>query len=325
MKAIVVSEFGDTSVLRFQDAPTPEPGEGEVRVRIRAAGVNPVETYIRAGQYGVLPKLPFTPGNDGAGVVDKVGPGVTRLTVGQRVVVAAILAKRNTGTYAEYTVCDADAVYPLSDAASFEEGAGLGTPGLAAAYALFAKARIEPGETVLIHGATGGVGSLAVQMARQNGAVVFGTADDKEGEALLKEIGAEKTFIHGEEGYLERIAEAAPGGLDVVIEMLANVNLSKDLALLAKHGRIVVVGNRGSLDFSPRDMMMKTATVYGILLNNMFPKDFKVAMCRLKSAQDNGMHVIVGQALPLEKAPQAHTDVIEGRRVGKIVLTVGDF
>lgn len=320
MKAIVVSEFGGENVLRYQETALPEPGENEVRIAISATGVNPVDTYIRSGNYGRLPQLPYTPGTDGAGIVDKVGTGVSHLKTGQRVFVAASLAKRNTGTYADYVVCDGSAVQPLPDASTFSQGAGLGTPGLAATYALFSRANLKPGETVLIHGATGGVGTLAVQLARQTGAFVIGTSGSAEGVAVLQDIGAHLVFNHREDGYLDKIREAIPAGLNVIIEMLANVNLVKDLSLVAVHGRIAVVGNRGSLDFNPRDIMSKDAAVHGIMVNNMPHEMFRENMFRLSAALENGLRVVVNQELPLRDAPQAHKAVLEGSGPGKIVL-----
>ena len=146
MQAIVVSAFGGPDALVEQRIPVPEPHEGEVRVRLCAAGVNPVETYLRAGQYAQLPELPYVPGNDGAGIVDACGANLPSGAphVGERVFVAAARARRCTGTYAEFVVCDASAVAPLPDAVPFEQGAGLGTPGLAAADALFVRARVRP-------------------------------------------------------------------------------------------------------------------------------------------------------------------------------------
>ena len=321
MKAIVVSEFGEEHVLQYQDAPLPEPGENEVRVRMGAAGVNPVETYIRAGNYGALPKLPYTPGNDGAGVIDRAGPGVKHMFAGQRVFVAATLAKRNTGTYAEYVVCDADAVYPLADGVSFSQGAGLGTPGLAASYALFSRARLRPGESVLVHGATGGVGTVALQLARRIGARVFGTSGSKEGAELVKTLGAHRVFLHSDATYLDQIREVLPDGPDVIIEMLANVNLGKDLSILARRGRIVVVGNRGSLEFSPRDAMVKDAAIHGILINAMPHESFVENMHRLSASLESGLRVIVDRELPLRDAATAHKEVMSGNRGGKIILT----
>ena len=151
MKAVVVEHFGGPEVLQTRSVPMPVPGAGEVRVRLMATGVNPVETYIRAGAYGAVPSLPYVPGNDGAGIVDAVGAGVENVQVGERVFVAATGAKHNTGTYATFVVCDASAVGRLPHDVSFEQGAGIGTPGLAAGDALFVRARVQPGETVLVH------------------------------------------------------------------------------------------------------------------------------------------------------------------------------
>lgn len=322
MKAIIVSSFGDEEVLKYQETETPTPAAGEVRVKIKAAGVNPVETYIRSGHYTALPALPYTPGNDGSGIVDAVGDGVEHLKKGDRVFVAAALARRNTGTYADYTVCDADAVRYLPQNLSFSEGAALGTPGLAATYALYSKAKIKPGETVFIHGASGGVGSLAVQLARRTGTFVMGTAGDPEGMTLIEKLGAHRAFNHRSPGYLEAAKqETGEHGPDVIIEMVANINLMKDLELLAKYGRVVIVGNHGTLEFDPRSAMTKDAVVMGMNIGNMPQEDYIANMYTLSAAMETGIHTIIGKELPLCQAEQAHRDVREGNG-GKVVLTV---
>ena len=322
MKAIIVSSFGDEEVLKYQETETPTPAAGEVRVKIKAAGVNPVETYIRSGHYTALPALPYTPGNDGSGIVDAVGDGVEHLKKGDRVFVAAALARRNTGTYADYTVCDADAVRYLAQNLSFSEGAALGTPGLAATYALYSKAKIKPGETVFIHGASGGVGSLAVQLARRTGTFVMGTAGDPEGMTLIEKLGAHRAFNHRSPGYLEAVKqETGEHGPDVIIEMVANINLMKDMELLAKYGRVVIVGNHGTLEFDPRSAMTKDAVVMGMNIGNMPQEDYIANMYTLSAAMETGLHTIIGKELPLCQAEQAHRDVGEGKG-GKVVLTV---
>ena len=322
MKAIIVSSFGDEEVLKYQETETPTPAAGEVRVKIKAAGVNPVETYIRSGHYTALPALPYTPGNDGSGIVDAVGDGVEHLKKGDRVFVAAALARRNTGTYADYTVCDADAVRYLPQNLSFSEGAALGTPGLAATYALYLKAKIKPGETVFIHGASGGVGSLAVQLARRTGTFVMGTAGDPEGMTLIEKLGAHRAFNHRSPCYLEAVKqETGEHGPDVIIEMVANINLMKDMELLAKYGRVVIVGNHGTLEFDPRSAMTKDAVVMGMNIGNMPQEDYIANMYTLSAAMETGLHTIIGKELPLCQAEQAHRDVGEGKG-GKVVLTV---
>ena len=327
MKAIRVTSFGDPDVLRMVDIPAPEPSVGEVRIRLYAAGVNPVETYIRSGNYaGGLPELPYTPGTDGAGVVDSLGGGVSgRLKPGDRVYVAGAVAKHISGTYAEYAVCDEDAVFRLPDGISFEQGAGLGTPGLTACQALFQRARLEPGETVLIHGASGGVGSLAVQLAKRRGAVVFGTAGSEQGMEFLKELGASRVFNHNADDYtVSIISETDNRGVDVIIEMLANVNLEKDLGMIASRGRVTIVGSRGSLDFNPRLAMLKDAALLGVMLKNMRDDELQANVRILSDALDDGLKIAISAAYPLGDAASAHTDIIAtGGKKGKYVLTIG--
>nr|MBA3243403.1 NADPH:quinone reductase [Acidobacteriota bacterium] len=186
MKAIRVHEFGGPEVLRLEEVADTQPLGGQVLVRIRAAGVNPVDTYIRSGAHAVRPALPYTPGLDAAGMVESVGAGVARVGVGERVYVAGSL----TGTYAELAVCEEWQTHRLPDNISFAQGAGVSTPYATAYRALFQRARGLPGETVLIHGASGGVGTAAVQLARAAGFVVIGTGGTDEGRKLIAEQGA---------------------------------------------------------------------------------------------------------------------------------------
>src|SRR5438034_6888854 len=192
MKAIRVHEFGGPEVLRVEEVPTPEPGPGEVLVRMHAIGVNPVETYIRAGTYAYKPALPYAPGNDGAGVVEQVGPDVHQFKPGDRVYTAGSLS----GTYAEFALCRAEQVHPLPANVSFAQGAAMGTPYATAYRGLFQRADAKSGETVLVHGASGGVGTAAVQLARARGLRVFGTAGTEEGRELAREQGAHDVFDH---------------------------------------------------------------------------------------------------------------------------------
>src|SRR6267378_2418047 len=230
MKAIRVHEFGGPEVLRLEEMPTPQPGPVQMLVRMHAIGVNPVETYIRAGTYAYKPPLPYTPGNDGAGVVEEIGDSVTEFKPGDRVYTAGSL----NGTYAEFALCKTEQVHPLPANASFAQGAAMGTPYATAYRGLFQRAEAKPGETVLVHGASGGVGTAAVQLARARGLRVFGTASSDEGRKLACEQGAHEVFDHRAPDYLARILDATAGrGVDVVLEMLANVNLGNDLTVLA--------------------------------------------------------------------------------------------
>ncbi|MCM3569815.1 NADPH:quinone reductase [Neobacillus mesonae] len=327
MKAIQMSSFGGPEVLKLAEIEEPVPAENEVRVKLYYAGVNPAETYIRAGGYAFFtPEFPYVPGFDGAGVVDKVGPGVTRLKMGDRVFVASNLAKRKTGTYAEKVVCDAEAVHKLPESISFEQGAALGVPVTAAYRALFHRAHLKPGETVLVHGASGGVGILAVQLAKYAGAQVIGTAGTEESMELVKKFGADAVLNHNQTGYLEQISAITDGGgVDVVIEMLANVNLEEDLKMLNKYGRIVVIGNRGSLDFNPRLTMAKEADILGMAVWNAPMDEFNESLTAIEAALKNGgLQPFVGTILPLEEAAQAQIQILNSKAKGKMVLKIAD-
>ncbi len=319
MRAIRVEAFGGPEQLTLADVPVPGPGPGQVRVRLHAAGVNPVDTYIRAGTYARTPPLPFTPGTDGAGVIDAVSGDVRGLTPGDRVYVAALLTP-HTGTYAEHVVCDATAVFPLPAPVTFAAGAAVGVPCITAYRALFQCAGLKPGERVLIHGASGGVGTAAVQMARAHGARVAGTAGTEAGLELVRSEGAHLAADHTAPGYLDQLAAFA-GGFDVVVEMLANVNLERDLHLLAMRGRVVVVGNRGTLEFNPRSAMAREATIIGTTLWNAAPEELASAHAWVGAALEGGvLRPVVGRELPLADAAQAHAQVMAPGAHGKIVL-----
>jgi len=318
MRAIVVREFGDPEVMILEDAETPHPSGSQILVRIHAIGVNPVETYIRSGNYPSKPELPYTPGKDAAGVVESVGIDVTRWRPGDRVYTAQSI----TGTYAEYTLCEENDLGRLPDNVSFKEGAGIWTPYATSYRALFQKAKSKAGETVLIHGASGGVGIAAIQWAKHAGLTVIGTASSEKGKALVMDQGADAVFDHSAAGYFELIKEFTQGkGVDAIIEMLANVNLLRDFEVLAMFGRITVVGNRGSLDFNPRVIMGKDATIYGMALYNSPQTDRDEIHTAIYDGLSKGyLEPIIRKTLSLSEAPLAHHEVIEKKAFGKIVL-----
>jgi NADPH2:quinone reductase len=321
MKTIRVSEFGGPEKLVLQDAADLRAAAGQVVLKMHAAGVNPVEAYIRTGTYAIKPNLPYTPGMDGAGTVLAVGEGVTRVTKGDRVYCAGSL----TGTYAEQALCNESQVHPLAGHASFAQGAAMGVPYATAYRALFQKAHLLPGETVLIHGASGGVGSAAVQLARAHGATVIGTGGTDAGRALVKKEGAHQVLDHHASDFSEQLMKLTGGaGVQVIIEMLANKNLAKDLTLLSRGGRVVVVGNRGSIEINPRDAMARDAIIYGMVLFNTPEQEMARIHAALVAGLASGtLRPAVAQEIPLKDAPRAHEEVLKPTgATGKIVLRI---
>lgn len=321
MQAIRVREFGGPEVLRLEGVPDPSPAPGQVLVRVHAVGVNPVDTYIRAGQYARVPELPYTPGSDAAGSVAAVGDGVTAFSAGDRVYTSRTLS----GAYAELVLCEVGSVHPLPETVSFAQGAAVGVPYATAYRALHQRARARAGETVLIHGATGGVGIAAVQLARAAGLTVIGTGGSEAGRSLVREQGAHHVLDHRGEGYLSRIPELTGGrGVDLILEMLANLNLGRDLPALAPGGRVVVVGSRGTVEINPRDLMGRDACVLGMSLFNASDQEQRAIHAGLVAGLGNGtLRPVIAQELPLVEAPHAHALVMQAGARGKIVLLTG--
>lgn len=322
MKAIRVHKFGGPEVLQLDEVPDPAPGPRQVLVRIRAAGVNPVDTYIRSGSYALMPPLPYIPGTDAAGVVEAVGEGVKRVKKGDRVYVVRTAGPPLTGGYAELAVCHEALVQPLPAGVSFAQGAAVAVPYGTAYRGLHHKAHARPGETVLVHGASGGVGIAAVQLAVAHGMTVIGTAGSERGRTLVREHGAHNVLDHSAPDHLKRLTELTEGrGADVILEMLANVNLQKDLDVVARFGRIVVIGNRGTIEINPRGTMTKDATILGLALPNAPEDDMASIHAALGAGLANGtLRPVVGQEMPLKDAARAHAAVLAPGAYGKIVL-----
>jgi len=304
--------------MKLEDVETPKPSAGQVLVRIGAAGVNPADTYTRAGTYAIKPQLPWTPGTDGAGTVDAIGDGVTKVKPGDRV----YLARNLSGTYAELVLALERHVHPLPDRVSFAQGAALYVPYGTAYHALAHVARARANETVLVHGASGGVGVAALQFARAMGLHVLGTAGTAAGLALCKREGAHEAFDHDDASYRDAILRATGGrGCDVILEMLANVNLGHDGELIARRGRVVVIGSRGEVTINPRDFMTKSASIRALLLWNVTDDEEREIHAAIGAGLENGtLRPVVGKEIPLAEAPRAHVAVMARGAHGKIVL-----
>ncbi len=309
MRAIRVTEFGDPEVLVLRDVPDPVPVGDEVLVKVQAVGVNPVDTYVRSGNYAGLPPLPYTPGSDAAGVLADGGA---------RVYVAGALG----GTYAEYALCRPDQVHPLPDDISYAQGAALGVPYATACRALFQRGRAVAGETLLVHGASGGVGLAAVQFALHAGLKVVATAGSEAGGELIANQGKVRVLDHRDPAHAAAaFALTGERGFDLVLEVSAHLNLGEDLKLLAQGGRVVVVGSRAPVEIDPRDLMSHDGAVLGMLLFNASPAELAEAHAAIGAGLRSGaLRPVVGREFPLADAARAHRHVMERPALGKVVL-----
>lgn len=322
MNAILVNKFGGPENCEYTTGlPIPEPNENQIQIKIHAAGINPVDTYIRAGTHSRQPKLPYTPGLDSAGEVTKVGENVKDFKVGDRV----FTTNSDTGTYAEYTLSNPMYTFKLSDKLTYEEGSAIGIPFFTAYRSLFIKGYAKPGETVLIHGASGSVGIAAIQLAKSFGMKIIGTAGTPEGMELVTKNGADYVFNHRDPDYMEKIKELFPDGLELILEMLANVNLNNDLQILRwKKGRVVVIGNRGTIDVNPRLLMAKETSVTGVTLFTSDEEDFKLMYSHINALiENNCIKPAIGKVYPLKNASKAQHDVVNNTgTTGRLTLKI---
>jgi NADPH2:quinone reductase len=261
--------------------------------------------------------LPYTPGGDAAGEVIAAGEGTINLNIGARVYTSGTV----TGAYAELIVCAEIDAHPLPDRVSFAQGAAMNIPFATAYRALFQRARLVPGELVLIHGGSGGVGTAAIQLARNAGLRIIATAGTPKGEELVRQLGA-VAVNHRDSDYLSRIMSLTGGrGVDAILEMLANVNLGKDLGLLAPQGRVVVIGSRGRVEIDARDLMMRDADIRGMLQFNTPAPDKASIHAALGAGLQNGtLNPVIDREFPLADAARAHEIIMAKDAHGKIVL-----
>jgi len=319
MKAIRVHQFGDPEVMQFEDIAGLKPAPDEILIEVKAAGVNPVDAYIRTGQYAVKPFLPYTPGMDAAGIIKAVGLKITRWRPGNRVYTFG----SRTGTYAQEMLCAESQIFPLPWNVTFQQGACVGVPYATAYRAFVQKARVKAKQTVLIHGASGGVGIAAVQLAKHLKCVVLATAGSDQGRALAQQQGASFVFDHTKPNYRTDILQATGNrGIDVILELRADANLGHDFTLLASGGCIVIVGSRGEVMVNPRDLMTHEGVVMGMVLLNAPPEDIREIHRALgQGLANHSLKPIIDQEFPLQHAAEAHRKIMgSGGAAGKIVL-----
>lgn len=319
MKAMQINAYGPASDLSLVDANTPSINADQILVQVGAAGVNPVDTYIRSGTNNYSTTFPHTPGLDGAGTVVELGSQVTGFEVGQRV----YFSRNLSGSSAEFAVCATTHTYPLADALSFEEGACLGIPYTTAHRALFGRANAKTGDKVLVHGATGAVGIATVQLALSAGMDVVASAGTQAGADLLRAQGVSTVIMHNEDNHLEAF-QSLEAGFDVIIEMLANHNLDQDLKALTTGGCVAVVGNRGTVEINPRDLMARDASVVGVALANIKPAELSLIAKALRPLFEKGvLKPVIRHCYDLTELAQAHEDVLKSGALGNLVVRVG--
>jgi NADPH2:quinone reductase len=320
VKAVRVHAFGGPEQLVLDELDEPRIRPSELLIQIRAAGVNPVDTYVRTGTHFVKPSLPYIPGFDGAGIVLDAGADVQRISAGDRVYVVGAMH----GTYAERVICAPEHVYRLPDSFTFAQGAAIGIPYTTAYRAVAQIGRVRSGEWVLVHGASGAVGLAAVQIARAAGALVIGTASTPSGQQLIASQGVDAVFEHEGPAFEEGVRDVTEGrGVGLIVEMLANQNLGRDLSLLARNGRVVVVGSRGPVEINPRELMTREAAAHGVFFFGIPPDELQAIQENLAQAFAAGSaRPIVGNEFCLADAARAHEHVLSAGTHGKVVLSL---
>ncbi|MEE6208963.1 NADPH:quinone oxidoreductase family protein [Salarchaeum sp. III] len=321
MRAVRVSEFGDSSVISVEDREKPEPGPGEVRIDVEAVGVNFADVMQRRGHYQGGPTPPYTPGMEAAGVIDAVGEGVAR-DPGERVV-----AMTGENAYAEYVTANAMALFDVPESMSFAEAAGFPVQFLTAHHCLHEWGGLESDERVLVHAAAGGVGTAAVQLASDHGAEVFGTASTQEKRDLAQRLGCDHTIDYTETDFVEEIDDLTDGaGVDLVLDGIGGETSAKSVDALAHFGRVVAYGaasgTPGEIDTA--SLLFGNKSVIGFHLGQAMARDPErvyEAVPELSGMLAAGeLEVVVGQTFDLENAREAH-EALENRETqGKVVL-----
>jgi NADPH:quinone reductase len=319
MKAVRVHAVGGPEVLKYEDVPTPTPGAGQAVVKLEASGLNFIDCYFRAGLYPTA--LPFTPGNEGAGVVSAIGPGVTTVRVGDRVAYAPAL-----GSYAEYHAVAADRLIPVPDGVDLTTAAAVMLQGMTAQYLTTSTYAVKAGDTVLVHAAAGGVGLLLIQMAKMKGARVFGTVSTEAKAALAREAGADEVIRYTEQDFEAEVQRLTGGkGVNAVYDAVAKTTFDKSLNSLAVRGVLALYGQSsgpvppvdparlakkalyltrpglGQYTITREELLARAADVFGWV-------------------RSGKLQVRISERLPLAEAAKAHA-LLEGRKTtGKVLL-----
>lgn len=323
MKAVYVTAHGGPDVLQVQDVAPPEPGPGQVRIRLAATTVNFADIQGRRGSYPTAPDPPFIPGLEAAGTLDALGPGATGFSVGQRVTAHAV-----GGSYAEYVLARAIEVFPLPDSVEWESGACVPSVGCTAYNLLTLAGRMQPGETVLIHAAAGGVGSTAVQLARVLGAgTIIGTVGSAEKAKVAGELGADATINYRDEDVVERVRALTGGaGADLVLDAVGADTFERSLACLAPFGRLVCYGQSSGPPppIAPGPLYPDNKAIIGYSTGGhrrLRPDALRPpALAVLKLLAQGRWRPFIGARFPLAQAADAHRLVEDRESIGKVLL-----
>ncbi len=318
MQAIVIHEYGDRNVLKQEQLETPTPGEGELLVKVFACGVNPVDYKIRSGMIGLPRTFPSVLGYDVSGQVSEIGSGVQQFKAGDDVFFSGLIT--NNGGYAEYCVVNESIVSRKPANVSHIEAATIPLSGQTAWEALFERAAVTAGESVLIHAGAGGVGSLAIQLAKWKRLTIFSTASQPQHIEMIRRLGADHVINYKEADFVEVIQEHTDGnGVDVVFDTVGGDVFGRNFDALKVHGRAVCIVEREA-PYPLLGAWFKNATIH-----TLFMERNRERLDRLANLVSAGkLRAVVGKTLPLDDAARAHEMVEEGHVGGKVVLAVGD-
>jgi len=323
MQAIRIHETGGPEVMLLEEVETPTPGPGEILVKIAAAGVNYADLAQRRGAYLTRTQTPMTLGFEAAGTVAAHGPGVTWPAVGTRVIAFV------SGGYAEYAIASATALTPIPESLDFVHAAAFAVQGLTAYQTLHESGRLQQGESVLVNAAAGGVGTLAVQLARLMGAgQVIGTASSERKLELVRRLGADAAINYAQDDWVEQVQKASGGrGVDIVLEVVGGDIAAKSLQCLAPFGRMVIIGAASGErpQFSGVQLMYKNLSVVGYWLSAWMSHPDRIATATAELMQflaHGSLEIVVGHTFPLAQAADAHRAITERTTTGKVVLMV---
>lgn len=327
MKAMIIEELGGPEVLKLTEVPTPEPGPGEVLIRVACAGVNPADWKDREGRTAIFftIEFPYIIGFDAAGIVAKVGPGVTEARVGEQVITNSDHGQGRWGTYAEYVIASEDRVAPLPKSLDFAQSAAIPVAALSGWQALFDKGNLKAGQSVLIHGASGGVGSFAIQFAKWAGAKVATTCSS-ENIDYVKGLGADRAIDYRSENINDAVRAWAPEGVDLVFDVVGLGTLPNAQDLLRSGGilvNIITLVDDGDIEADTQAAAARGLTKIIHFLNDV---GSGAQLKEIGELIDQGqVRMPPVQVFPLEEAAHVHQLIETGHVRGKLVLKVADI